>query len=72
MMVVLVFTNVVLRYGFNSGADGLGGTLALAVRLDDLPGSLHRPRDHSHLGTDTLVARLPVTGRRSASRWPMC
>lgn len=64
-MVVLVFGNVVLRYGFDSGITVseevsrwlfvwltfLGGVVAL--------------REHAHLGTDMLVSRLPVAGRRA-------
>jgi TRAP-type C4-dicarboxylate transport system permease small subunit len=37
VMVVLVFGNVVLRYGFNSGITRVRGSLALALHLDDLP-----------------------------------
>ncbi len=64
-MVALVFGNVVLRYGFDSGITVseevsrwlfvwltfLGGVVAL--------------REHAHLGTDMLVSRLPVAGRRA-------
>jgi hypothetical protein len=37
VMVVLVFGNVVLRYGFNSGIHGVRRGVALALHLDDLP-----------------------------------
>ena len=64
IMVVLVFGNVVLRYAFNSGITVseemsrwlfvwltfLGATVAL--------------KEHGHLGTDMLVARLPVWGKK--------
>ena len=63
-MVLLVFGNVVLRYAFNSGITVseevsrwlfvwltfLGATVAL--------------KEHGHLGTDLLVSRLGVTGRK--------
>ncbi|WP_342593152.1 TRAP transporter small permease [Ramlibacter agri] len=63
-MVLLVFGNVVLRYAFNSGIavseeisrwlfvwlTFLGGTVAL--------------REHGHLGTEVLVGRLGVTGKK--------
>jgi TRAP-type transport system small permease protein len=65
IMVLLVFGNVVLRYAFNSGITVseemsrwlfvwltfLGATVAL--------------KEHGHLGTDMLVARLPVWGKKA-------
>ena len=58
-MVVLVFGNVVLRYGFNSGIT-VSEELSrwLFVWLTFL-GAVVALREHAHLGTDTLVARLP-------------
>jgi TRAP-type transport system small permease protein len=64
VMVVLVFGNVVLRYGFNSGISVseevsrwffvwltfLGGVVAL--------------HEHLHLGTDALVGRLGPLGKK--------
>jgi TRAP-type transport system small permease protein len=61
-MVVLVFGNVVLRYGFN-----LGITVSeeisrwLFVWLTFL-GAIVAMREHGHLGVDTLVKRLPASG----------
>ncbi len=65
LMVVLVFTNVVLRYGFNSGLT-LSEELSrwLFVWMTFL-GAFVGLRDHTHLGTDTLVARLGVTGKKA-------
>lgn len=64
LMVVLVFTNVVLRYAFNSGisvSEELSRWLfAWMIFLGAYVG-LH---EHSHLGTDTLVARLPLRGKQ--------
>lgn len=64
VMVALVFTNVVLRYGFNSGltvSEELSRWLFVWMTF---LGAFIGLRDHSHLGTDTLVARLPVTGKK--------
>ena len=63
-MVVMVFGNVVLRYGFNSGLT-LSEELSrwLFVWMTFL-GAVVALADRAHLGTDTLIARLPVTGRK--------
>ena len=65
LMVVMVFGNVVLRYGFNSGIT-LSEELSrwLFVWMTFL-GALVALRSHGHLGTDTLVARLPVAGKKA-------
>ena len=64
LMVVLVFTNVVLRYAFNSGVT-VSEELSrwLFVWLTFLGGivALH---EGAHLGTDTLVSRLSVRGKK--------
>jgi TRAP-type transport system small permease protein len=64
LMVMLVFTNVVLRYAFNSGLT-LSEELSrwLFVWMTFL-GAFVGLREKSHLGTDTLVARLPLVGRK--------
>ena len=64
-MVVLVFGNVVLRYGFNSGIT-LSEELSrwLFVWMTFL-GALVALRSHQHLGTDSLVSRLPRAGRKA-------
>lgn len=63
VMVVLVFGNVVLRYGFNSGIT-LSEELSrwLFVWLTFLGGAvaLH---ENAHLGTDMLVGRLGRRGK---------
>ena len=63
-MVVMVFGNVVLRYAFNSGIT-MSEELSrwLFVWMTFL-GSLVALRTHHHLGTDTLVSRLPVLGKK--------
>jgi TRAP-type C4-dicarboxylate transport system permease small subunit len=64
-MVVLVFGNVVLRYGFNSG-------IAVSEELSrwffvylTFLGAVVTMREHAHLGVDSLVSRLPVLGKKA-------
>ena len=62
-MVVLVFTNVVLRYLFNSGiATSEELSRWLLVWLTFL-GAIVALRQHAHLGVDTLVHALPPRGK---------
>lgn len=64
VMVVLVFGNVVLRYGFNSGitvSEELSRWLFIWMTF---LGSIVALRDHGHLGVDSLVRRLPPMGKR--------
>ena len=63
-MVVMVFGNVVLRYGFNSGIT-MSEELSrwLFVWMIFL-GAVVALRAHAHLGTDMLVSRLPVWGKK--------
>ena len=63
-MVVLVFTNVVLRYAFNSGIT-VSEELSrwLFVWLTFL-GAIVALNNRAHLGTDTLVSRLPIKGKK--------
>jgi TRAP-type transport system small permease protein len=63
-MVVMVFGNVVLRYAFNSGitvSEELSRWLFVWMTF---LGALVALRTHHHLGTDSLIARLPVTGKK--------
>jgi TRAP-type transport system small permease protein len=64
VMVVMVFGNVVLRYGFNSGI-AVSEELSrwLFVWMTFL-GALVALKENGHLGTDMLTARLGRTGRR--------
>ena len=64
LMVLLVFGNVVMRYGFNSGFT-LSEELSrwLFVWMTFL-GAVVALNERAHLGTDTLVSRLPVKGKR--------
>ncbi|MBG9390169.1 TRAP transporter small permease [Caenimonas aquaedulcis] len=64
LMVVMVFGNVVLRYAFNSGitvSEELSRWLFVWMTF---LGSVVAMRKHAHLGTDTLVGRLPVAGKK--------
>ncbi|WP_275185402.1 TRAP transporter small permease [Bradyrhizobium sp. CSA112] len=62
-MVVLVFTNVVLRYLFNSGiATSEELSRWLLVWLTFL-GAIVALRQHAHLGVDALVRALPPRGK---------
>lgn len=63
-MVALVFGNVVLRYGFNSGI-AVSEELSrwLFVWLVFL-GAAVAVKEHVHLGMDSLVARLPPLGKK--------
>lgn len=64
VMVVLVFGNVVLRYAFDSGitvSEELSRWLFVWMTF---LGAIVAIKEHGHLGTDMLVARLPKAGRR--------
>jgi TRAP-type C4-dicarboxylate transport system permease small subunit len=65
VMVVMVFGNVVLRYAFNSGIT-VSEELSrwLFVWLTFL-GAVVAIKEHGHLGTDMLVARLPAAGKKA-------
>ncbi|MDB5841304.1 MAG: transporter small permease [Herminiimonas sp.] len=63
VMVVLVFGNVVLRYGFNSGiAFSEEASRYLFVWVTFL-GAIIAVREHTHLGVDTLVRKMPRKGK---------
>ena len=64
LMVVLVFGNVVLRYAFNSGIT-VSEEISrwLFVWLTFL-GAIVALKEHGHLGSDMLVSRLPVLGKK--------
>jgi len=64
VMVVLVFGNVVLRYAFNSGITVSEEVSRwLFVWLTFL-GAIVALKEHAHVGTDMLVGRLGVTGKK--------
>jgi len=60
LMVVLVFGNVILRYGFNSGitvAEELSRWLFVWLTF---LGAIVALKEGAHLGSDTLVSRMPL------------
>lgn len=64
LMVILVFGNVILRYGFNSG-------ITISEELSrwffvwmTFLGAIVAIKDRAHLGTDMLVSRLPAFGKK--------
>jgi TRAP-type C4-dicarboxylate transport system permease small subunit len=65
LMVLLVFSNVVLRYAFNSGI-AVSEELSrwLFVWMTFL-GAVVALREHGHLGTEALVSRLGPRGRKA-------
>jgi len=63
-MCVLVFTNVVLRYAFNTGitvSEELGRWLFVWLTF---LGAIIGMREHGHLGMDSVVAKLPTIGKK--------
>jgi TRAP-type C4-dicarboxylate transport system permease small subunit len=65
LMVVLVFGNVVLRYGFNSGITASEEVSRWLFVWMTFLGTIVAVRDHAHLGTDVVVARLPKRGKQA-------
>ncbi len=64
IMVVLVFGNVVMRYGFNSSilvSEELSRWLFIWITF---LGAIVAMRRHAHLGMDMLVSRLPPLGKK--------
>lgn len=66
LMAALVFGNVVLRYGFNSGITVSEELSRMLFVWMTFLGAAVGLREHAHLGVDTLIRRLPPTGRRGA------
>jgi TRAP-type C4-dicarboxylate transport system permease small subunit len=65
LMVVLVFSNVVLRYIFNSGitvSEEMSRWMFVWVTFIGGVIAVHR---RAHLGTDVLVGRLPASWKRA-------
>ncbi len=64
VMVVLVFTNVVMRYALNTGitvSEELSRWLFVWMTFMGAVVALH---EKGHLGTDSLVSRLPTVGKK--------
>jgi TRAP-type C4-dicarboxylate transport system permease small subunit len=63
-MVVMVFGNVVLRYGFNSGIDISDEMSRYCFIWLTYIGAMVAMRDKGHLGVDSLVRRLSLRGKQ--------
>ena len=63
-MVVMVFGNVVLRYGFNSGLDFSEELSRFFFIWITFLGAIIAMREKAHLGLDTLVRLLPSAGKK--------
>jgi TRAP-type transport system small permease protein len=64
LMVLMVFGNVVLRYGFNSGiaiSEELSRWLFVWVTF---MGAVVALKERAHLGTDMLTSRLGLAGKK--------
>ena len=64
LMVVLVFGNVVLRYGFNSGIVFSEEVSRFLFVWMVFLGSVLMLRDNGHLGVHTLTKKLPLSGKK--------
>lgn len=65
VMVVLVFGNVVLRYGFNSGITLSEEMSRWLFIWGTFLGAIVALREHGHLGVDMVVGRLPPWGKKA-------
>jgi TRAP-type transport system small permease protein len=63
-MVIMVFGNVVLRYGFNSGLDFSEELSRFFFIWITFLGAIIAMREKAHLGLDTLIRVLPRAGKR--------
>lgn len=63
-MVILVFSNVVLRYAFNSGLTVSEEVARLFFLYLTFLGGVVAMREHLHLGVDSVVRRLPRLGKK--------
>ena len=64
-MVVMVFGNVVLRYGFNSGITVSDEMSRYCFIWLTYIGAMIAMRERGHLGVDTLVKHLPRAGKKA-------
>ena len=65
-MVIMVFGNVVLRYGFNDGiisSEELSRFLFIWITF---LGAIVTMRENGHLGLDSLVRKLSLSGKKAA------
>jgi len=65
VMVVLVFGNVVLRYGFNSGITVSEEVSRWLFIWMTFLGAVVALKEHGHLGVDMVVQKLPPLGKKA-------
>jgi TRAP-type transport system small permease protein len=63
-MVIMVFGNVVMRYGFNSGIQISEELSRFAFIWLTYLGAMVAMRDGGHLGVDTMFKLLPLAGKK--------
>jgi TRAP-type C4-dicarboxylate transport system permease small subunit len=64
-MVAMVFGNVVLRYGFNSGIDVSEELSRYCFIWLTFIGAIVAMREHGHVSVDFVTRRLPRSGKRA-------
>ena len=64
IMLVLVFGNVVLRYGFNSGITISEEVSRILFVWLTFLGAVVAMKEHAHLGIDSFIKRLPPAGKK--------
>ncbi len=64
LMVIMVFGNVVLRYGFNSGIDFSEELSRFFFIWITFLGAIIAMRENAHLGLDTVIRVLPRAGKK--------
>jgi TRAP-type C4-dicarboxylate transport system permease small subunit len=64
LMVILVFGNVVLRYGFNSGITFSEEVSRFLFIWVVFVGAVLTLRDNAHLGVHMVTSALPLAGKR--------
>ena len=72
VMVLLVFGNVVLRYAFNSGITVSEEVSRWMFVWLSFLGAVVAVKEHGHLGTDFLLARLPAPLQRACLAISQC
>lgn len=65
LMVILVFGNVVLRYGFNLGITVSEELSRMLFVWLTFVSAIVAMREHGHLGMDTIVSKLPPVGKKA-------
>ena len=65
VMVILVFGNVVMRYGFNSGITVSEEVSRWMFVWLTFLGAVVALKEHGHLGSDMLVSKLPPAGKKA-------